>query len=113
MDRRVIKSQEAIKSAFIELMTEKAIDIITIQDIADRANVGRRTVYLHYLDKYDLLEKLIEEHINELRKLCRSASELSFTEGNLMWFEYFEHHSSFFTSMFASKGAPVFRNQFL
>ncbi|PKG22686.1 TetR/AcrR family transcriptional regulator [Niallia nealsonii] len=113
VDRRVIKSQEAIKKAFIELMVEKAIDEITIQDIADRANVGRRTVYLHYLDKYDLLEKLIEEHINELRKLCESASELSFTEGNLMWFEYFERNSSFFSSMFVSKGAPVFRSQFL
>lgn len=113
VDRRVIKSQEAIKKAFIELMTEKALDEITIQEIADRANVGRRTVYLHYLDKYDLLEKLIDEHINALKKLCESASELSFAEGNLLWFEYFESNSSFFSSMFASKGAPVFRRKFL
>lgn len=113
VDRRIIRSQEAIKNAFIAMMTEKAIDEITIQDIADKANVGRRTVYLHYLDKYDLIEKLIEGHIDELRKLCESASELSFAEGNLMWFEYFERHSSFFSAMFASKGAPVFRSQFI
>ncbi|WP_248562698.1 TetR/AcrR family transcriptional regulator [Niallia sp. NCCP-28] len=113
VDRRVIKSQEAIKKAFIELMTEKTIAEITIQNIADRANIGRRTVYLHYLDKYDLLEKLLEEHINELRKLCETASELSFAEGNLIWFEYFERNSSFFSSMFASKGAPAFRSKFL
>jgi AcrR family transcriptional regulator len=113
VDRRVQKSQEAIKNAFIELMSEKSLDHITIQNISDRANVGRRTIYDHYMDKYDLLEKLIEEHINELRKLCESASELDFVEGNLIWFEYFERNYSFFSTMLASKGAPAFRNHFL
>ncbi|WP_141992558.1 TetR/AcrR family transcriptional regulator [Bacillus sp. B4EP4a] len=113
VDRRILKSQEAIKKAFIELMSEKNFDQITIQDIADKANVGRRTIYSHYLDKYDLLDKLIEEHINELRKLCESSSELSFTDALLIWFEYFESHYSFFSTMLADKGAPFFRSRFL
>ncbi|WP_409302353.1 TetR/AcrR family transcriptional regulator [Peribacillus sp. SCS-155] len=113
VDRRVKKSQEAIKNAFVELMSEKSFDHITIQDISDRANVGRRTIYDHYTDKFDLLDKLIEEHINELRKLCESAAELSFAEGNLIWFEYFERNYSFFSTMLTSKGAPAFRIHFL
>jgi len=113
MDRRVQKSQDAIKNAFVELMSEKNLDQITMQDISDRANVGRRTIYDHYMDKYDLLDKLIKEHINELRKLCKSASEMSFAEGNLIWFDYFERHYSFFSTMLSSKGAPAFRNHFL
>lgn len=113
LDRRILKSQEAIKKAFIELMSEKNFDHITIQDIADRANVGRRTIYSHYLDKYDLLDKLIEEHINELRKLCESSTELSFTDVLLIWFEYFESNYSFFSTMLADKGAPYFRSRFL
>lgn len=113
VDRRIIKSQEAIKQAFIELMAEKNLDEITMQDISERANVGRRTIYLHYLDKYDLLDKLIEGHINELRILCQSASDLSFTEGNLIWFEYFKRHEAFFSTMLTSKGAPLFRSRFL
>ncbi|MFJ5746966.1 TetR/AcrR family transcriptional regulator [Peribacillus frigoritolerans] len=113
VDRRVQKSQEAIKNAFIELMSEKSFDHITIQDISDRANVGRRTIYDHYMDKFDLLDKLIEEHINQLRILCESASELNFVEGNLIWFEYFERNHSFFSTMLASKGAPAFRSHFL
>ncbi|MEH7334542.1 TetR/AcrR family transcriptional regulator [Neobacillus drentensis] len=113
LDRRKQKSQEAIKKAFMELMSEKSFDHITIQDISDRANVGRRTIYDHYMDKFDLLDKLIEEHINELRKLCVLAADLDFTEGNLMWFEYFERNSSFFSTMLASKGAPTFRSHFL
>ncbi len=39
VDRRIVKSQEAIKKALVELMSEKGFDNITIQDIADRANV--------------------------------------------------------------------------
>lgn len=112
VDRRILKSQGAIKNAFIELMSEKKFDEITIQNISDRANVGRRTIYHHYLDKFDLLDKLIEEHINELRMLCESASDLDFVEANLIWFKYFENNFSFFATMLAGSGAPSFRSRF-
>ncbi|MDP4107468.1 MAG: TetR/AcrR family transcriptional regulator [Bacillota bacterium] len=113
VDRRITKSQEAIKKAVTELMSEKSFDDITIQDIADRADVNRGTIYLHYTDKYDLLDKMIEEHINNLRELCQSASEMTFQEGNYVWFEYFERNYLFFSTMLASKGAPYFRSRFL
>ena len=41
VDRRILKSREAIKRALIALMSEKRFDNITIKDISDRANVGR------------------------------------------------------------------------
>jgi AcrR family transcriptional regulator len=112
-DRRVIKSQQAIKKAILELMTEKNFDDITIMDISERANVNRGTIYLHYMDKYDLLDKLIEEHINELRELCQSAAEMTFKEGNYVWFEYFEKNHMFFSIMLTTKSAAHFRSRFL
>lgn len=114
VDRRIIKSQEAIKKAFIELMTERNFDQITIQEISDRANVSRRTIYLHYMDKFDLLDKLIEEHIYELRELCElAANNTDYIDTVLLWFEYFESHYLFFSTMLASKGGPFFRSRFL
>ncbi|MBA2876252.1 TetR/AcrR family transcriptional regulator [Thermaerobacillus caldiproteolyticus] len=113
VDRRILKSQEAIKKAFIELMSEKNFDDITIQDIADRANVSRGTIYLHYLDKFDLLDKLIEEHINNMREICESTAEAEYNEANLPLFEYLEHHYLFFSTMLTSKGAPQFRSKFI
>jgi AcrR family transcriptional regulator len=113
VDRRITKSQEAIKKAFTELMSEKSFDAITIRDISDRANVNRGTIYLHYMDKFDLLDKIIEEHINKLQELCQSASEMTFKEGNFVWFEYFESNYLFFSTMLDSKGAPYFRSRFL
>jgi len=113
VNRRITKSQEAIKKAVIELMSEKNFDDITIQEIADRANVNRGTIYLHYLDKYDLLDKLIEEHINKLREICESASEMDFIESTIICFEFFESNYLFFSTMLAGKGASYFRSQFL
>ncbi|EME7221462.1 TetR/AcrR family transcriptional regulator [Enterococcus faecium] len=113
VDRRILKSQEAIKKAVLELMTEKSFDRITIQDIANRANVSRRTIYLHYTDKYDLLDQLVKVHMNELRSICESAVDLSLKEANLLWFEYFEKNYLFFSTMLASDGATFFRSQFL
>jgi AcrR family transcriptional regulator len=113
MDRRILKSKEAIKTAFIELLSEKRFNEITIQDISDRANVGRRTIYHHYLDKFDLQDKLIEEHLYELRKLCESTSDLNFIGANLIMFEYFRLHFSFFSTMLASTGASTFRCRLL
>lgn len=113
VDRRILKTQEALKTAVIELMTEKNFDDITIQDLSDKANVSRGTIYLHYMDKYDLLDKLIETHINELRDRCEAAAELDFVTGSLIWTEYFESNYSFFSVMLASKGAPFFRSRFL
>lgn len=113
VDRRILKSQEAIKNAVIVLMSEKKYDDITIQDISDKANVSRRTVYLHYMDKYDLLDKLIEEHIDALRDICELENEMDSKKGSVTWFDYFESNYLFFSSMLASKGAPFFRKRFL
>ncbi|MBB6636614.1 TetR/AcrR family transcriptional regulator [Cohnella thailandensis] len=113
VDRRIIKSQEAIKKAIIELISEKNFDQITIQDISDRANVSRKTIYLHYADKFDLLDKLIEEYIDRLRKVSETACEMEWRPATQVCFEYLESNYLFFSTMLANKGAPYFRSRFL
>jgi AcrR family transcriptional regulator len=54
-DRRSQRTRQLLNTALIELMLEKRYDAITIQDLIDRANIGRSTFYAHYLDKEDLL----------------------------------------------------------
>lgn len=67
IDLRVVKTRSNIKQAFIRLLEEKDFHDITIQNILDLALINRSTFYNHYLDKYDLAEKLIfevKEHIS-------------------------------------------------
>ncbi len=113
VDRRIAKSQKAIKKAITELMYIKSFDDITIQDIADTADVNRGTIYLHYTDKYDLLDKLIEEHINELHGIGESSCKMDSIDETAGWFTYFEKNYIFFSAMLSSKGAPFFRKRFL
>jgi AcrR family transcriptional regulator len=54
-DRRVQRTRQIIRDALVALMLEKSYEKITVQDIIDRANVGRATFYNHYQDKDDLL----------------------------------------------------------
>ncbi|WP_437966979.1 helix-turn-helix domain-containing protein [Sorangium sp. So ce260] len=54
-DRRVQKSRKLLSDALVSLILEKGYDEVSIQDIIDRANVGRSTFYSHYENKEQLL----------------------------------------------------------
>lgn len=61
IDRRIRRTQQLIQNALIALIAEKGYEKVTIQDIIDRANVGRSTFYAHYRDKEDLLLRGVAE----------------------------------------------------
>ena len=65
-DERVIKTKKLIKTALSELIQEKGFDHVSITDLTQRANINRGTFYLHYQDKYDLLEKFENEFLDDI-----------------------------------------------
>jgi AcrR family transcriptional regulator len=60
-DRRVRRTRDTLGDALFALMQEKGFDEITVQDVLDRAGVGRSTFYVHYRDKDDLFLSDVEE----------------------------------------------------
>jgi AcrR family transcriptional regulator len=72
IDRRIVRTKEAIRETLIELIKEKGFDAITVQDISTRANINRGTFYLHYRDKYDLLEQIENEIIRDYMAILSS-----------------------------------------
>jgi AcrR family transcriptional regulator len=55
LDRRVQRTRRLLHEALIFLILEKKYESITVQEILDRADVGRSTFYLHFRDKDELL----------------------------------------------------------
>lgn len=88
VDRRVQRTRMLLQDALIALMMEKGYEAATVQDIIDRANVGRATFYAHFADK----ETLLSSRLEDLRKLLlehqRRAPALGFSLAML------EHASS-------------------
>lgn len=113
MDRRIQKSRLAIMDAFMRLMSEKDFESITINQIAEEANVNRGTVYLHFTDKYDLRDQCMEVQFNQLLRSCMPEEGMVFTSRTalLRTFEHLEQNASFYYVMLTSKGNTVFRDR--
>lgn len=68
IDRRTIRTKKMIRSALAELIDEKGFNNISVTDLTQRADINRGTFYLHYVDKYDLLERIENEIIQEIEE---------------------------------------------
>jgi len=76
-DARVRRTRDALGDALVALMQEKPFDTITVQDVLDRAKVGRSTFYTHYSDKDDLLMSDAEEFFESVAMLLSVRGDTS------------------------------------
>ena len=77
MDARVRRTRDALGDALVALMQEKPFDTITVQDVLDRAKVGRSTFYTHYSDKDDLLMSDAEEFFEAMSMMLSVRGDQS------------------------------------
>ena len=76
-DARVRRTRDALGDALVALMQEKPFDTITVQDVLDRAKVGRSTFYSHYSDKDDLLMSDAEEFFESVAMMLSVRGDTS------------------------------------
>lgn len=63
-DRRTQRTKHSLTHAMVDLVTEKRFDDITVQNLIDRADIGRSTFYVHYRDKEDLFQRNWERFLD-------------------------------------------------
>jgi AcrR family transcriptional regulator len=74
-DRRVNRTRRQLREALTALILEKGYDVLTIEDITERADLGRTTFYLHYRGKEELLLESISTTAQELYEQVNAQIE--------------------------------------
>lgn len=72
-DRRIQRTKKSIRAAFVKLMGEKEIDRITIKELADEADVDRKTIYNYYSGVHEISEELAGELFDLFEKEVQDA----------------------------------------
>lgn len=75
MDRRRRHTLSVIREAFFALLAEVGFAKMTVADICRRADINRGTFYLHYEDKFALLDALIDEALAAVPPLEGSGAD--------------------------------------
>ena len=109
-DRRVRKTKTLLHQALGALIREKPYDDIVVQEILDRANVGRSTFYMHFRDKDELLVSGIHDMLAVARDAAAPASATRperLIAFSLPIFEHIQQHMDMSVARMAHSGRAV------
>lgn len=112
------RTRSVIRQSFMALLQESGFDKVTIRQIGERAGINRGTFYLHYLDKYDLMDQIQNELLNGLRQALVASIDFEDTYRHFLEqrpyppftaiFAYFEQNAERFELLSSKKGEAGF-----
>jgi AcrR family transcriptional regulator len=112
-DLRVIKTRKAIKDTFKEMVMEMDASKITIKELTDRAQIHRKTFYLHYTSIEALYEDILKEMTEQyFKKIDDIAPDAPFTEVNRVFFTFLSRLDPYCEKMLCSPGYRAFADKF-
>ncbi len=115
-DKRVARTQQALRSALLELMVECGYEKLSVQQILDRAGVGRATFYLHYRSKEDLLRTSLDglrKHLTHdwhsaSKGKAQSSTPLDFS---LAFFQHVDGHRKLYRAIVGRESGAIVDKQ--
>ncbi len=108
-DRRIQRTRQGLQDALLALILEKGFDAVTVQDVIDRANVGRSTFYAHFQDKEDLLLSGFEHLRTEFEGffLGQELTDESPWAFSLSMFQHAENHRDLYKALAGKQGGNI------
>ena len=100
--KRKTTTKADLKGALTRLLREKDFEAISVSDIAREAGVNRGTFYLHYVDKFDMMDQLIDEILQNILILLKEGNPKNKEEafpGIVKIFEYLKEDFDFIHAM--------------
>ena len=109
-DRRVERTQRSLRKALIELVNQHDWEAVSVQQVCERARVGRSTFYAHYADKEELLISGLRELKTALREhAARRGEPLGFT---LALLEHTTEYQGVLRALTGTRTALVVQHEF-
>ncbi|MBD7986279.1 TetR/AcrR family transcriptional regulator [Sporosarcina sp. Sa2YVA2] len=114
VDPRIIRTKAMFEEALLELMQEKDFKKISVREISERSKLNRATFYLHYYDKDELLEQLLDEALVSLKesvKVIRMEYDYDCDKAHPIFvrlFEKIQERSRFYEIMLVHEKVPYF-----
>ena len=114
--RRKKRTRQKLQDAMLELVLEKGTEAISIQEVTDRADLGRGTFYFHFDDKEDLLWTIVEDRIRDTeRQLIEDYGDKLPEQPEyfayLNMFRHVEQHADVYRLLLSSKGSQGVANR--
>jgi AcrR family transcriptional regulator len=103
LDRRVRRTRRTLHEALVELVLERGYDRITVQDILDRADVGRSTFYAHFRDK----EALLLTSFDDMREQLRAEIDAAPDRPATLLFEHAYAHQRVYRALCGRQGGTL------
>lgn len=72
MQKRARRTRKKLKKAALDVFTEKSVDAATVEEITEKADVGKGTLYQHFTDKEEVVLTLVEDAVTHLIETIRS-----------------------------------------
>ena len=101
LSRKALKTKKLIRNALAEFMKNKALKDITVQEIADKAEISRTTFYNYYFDVYDIYEQLEKEVLSELALLTLKFHEDTSADFGSELLDYIIQNPEVFSMIFS------------
>ena len=112
MDRRVKYTKKIIKENFIELLKEKELNKITVSELCEKSDINRATFYRYYIDIYDLLEKIEQELIDELKELLSNYKDYTLRDMIKEYLNIFLDNKELVSIIFSNRQNIFYLNDF-
>jgi AcrR family transcriptional regulator len=110
-ERRRLQTRKLLIQTTLQLVLEKGYDSISIQDITDRADLGRGTFYIHFKDKEEVVWTAFRELFQELEQeahkhLDRNLPQVEYF-GLLNIFRHADKNRDLYRVMFGGQGSAI------
>lgn len=99
VDRRVRRTRQLLIDALLALIVEHGYEVLTVQDVLDRADVGRSTFYAHFRDKDDLLAAAFSRLHTVLEVRAGAPALAGLAELSLALFRHTDEHRPLYRAM--------------